>query len=83
MHHDADNFPNPEKFDPDRFLPENVGKNNMLAYLPFAQGPRSCIGTRFAIMEIKFCIVKVFRKYRFSRAPEAKVTREGKKEIKN
>ncbi|XP_074595347.1 cytochrome P450 6a14 isoform X2 [Brevipalpus obovatus] len=72
MHHDPENFPNPEKFDPDRFLPENIHQNNLNAYLPFAYGPRSCIGSRFALMEIKFCLCKIFRKFRFVTSPATK-----------
>lgn len=44
IHHDPNYYPDPEKFDPDRFSDEN--KNNILpgTYLPFGSGPRNCIG---------------------------------------
>ena len=44
LHYDPEYYPDPEKFDPERFSPEN--KNNILpyTYLPFGDGPRSCIG---------------------------------------
>ncbi|XP_055678131.1 probable cytochrome P450 313a4 [Lutzomyia longipalpis] len=40
--------PTAEEFDPDRFLPENIEKVNPHAYLPFAGGPKICIGIKYA-----------------------------------
>lgn len=44
LHHDPDYFPDPEKFNPDRFSDENKGNIPAYSYLPFGDGPRNCIG---------------------------------------
>ncbi|XP_031619720.1 probable cytochrome P450 9f2 [Contarinia nasturtii] len=53
IHHDPKYYPNPDKFDPERFNDENKGSIKSGTYLPFGIGPRNCIGSRFALMEIK------------------------------
>jgi cytochrome P450 family 9 len=53
IQHDPKYFPNPEKFDPERFNDENKGSIEEYTYLPFGVGPRNCIGSRFALMEMK------------------------------
>lgn len=44
IHHDSKYYPDPEKFDPDRFSDENKGKIQPATYIPFGIGPRNCIG---------------------------------------
>ncbi|XP_055529195.1 probable cytochrome P450 9f2 [Wyeomyia smithii] len=53
IHFDPKYYPNPTKFDPERFSEANRAQFNMAAYMPFGVGPRNCIGSRFALMEIK------------------------------
>lgn len=66
LHHDERFFENPSKFDPERFTEENVKNRHPFAYIPFSEGPRICIGSRFGIMQTKIALVKLLRKYRFS-----------------
>lgn len=51
MHRHEKYWPDPEKFDPMRHLPENEANRPKFAYFPFGGGPRQCIGDQFAWME--------------------------------
>lgn len=67
IHHDAKYFPNPEKFDPERFSKANRDNILPFTYSPFGIGPRNCIGSRFALMECKAVIVSILSNFRLER----------------
>lgn len=64
LHHNAEFWPEPEKFIPERFSPENKSKLQPMAYQPFGSGPRNCIGLRFAQLEIKLTISRLIKSYK-------------------
>ncbi|XP_051157199.1 cytochrome P450 9e2-like [Leptopilina boulardi] len=72
LHHDENNFPNPEKFDPERFNDDNKKNINPHSYIPFGVGPRKCIGNRFALMEIKILIVYLLQNFVIEREERTK-----------
>lgn len=48
LHRDHRFWPEPNKFDPDRFLTENIKQRHPFAYLPFSAGLRNCIGNNYS-----------------------------------
>jgi cytochrome P450 len=56
----------PERFWPERFAPENEADRPRFAYMPFAAGPRHCIGETLALYEMLMHLYKVARRYRLT-----------------
>ena len=66
----------PDKFDPERFLPERVAARPRYAYFPFGGGPRQCIGNNFALMEAQLVLATVASRYRLRLAPGQRIEPE-------
>lgn len=65
LHRDPKVWENPERFDIDRFLPENEARLPAHAYMPFGHGERACIGRQFALTEAKLALALMLRNFAF------------------
>ncbi|XP_023938391.2 cytochrome P450 6k1-like isoform X2 [Bicyclus anynana] len=70
MHYDPNYFPEPEKFHPDRFLPENERNIKPYTYMPFGEGPRFCIGLRFAQMSLRYALSSILLNFKLHPVPD-------------
>jgi cytochrome P450 len=69
MHRDARFFPNPERFDPDRWTPEARAALPKFAYFPFGGGVRQCIGEHFAMMELVLLVTTIAQRWQLRLVP--------------
>jgi cytochrome P450 len=60
----------PERFDPDRFLPARGEPRHAMAYLPFGLGGRRCVGEDFALLELRALLARVLQRYRVEVDPD-------------
>ncbi|WP_332368317.1 cytochrome P450 [Spirosoma telluris] len=75
LHRDPANWPDPDRFDPDRFAPG--GPKDQLhsyAYLPFGGGPRLCIGNQFTLMEMQILLAMLVRSFELKPVPKQRIT---------
>jgi cytochrome P450 family 9 len=73
LQRDPNYFPEPDRFDPERFSDENRKKINPMTYLPFGVGPRICIGNRFALMEVKSLLAHLLSHFNIKVVPKTPV----------
>lgn len=76
VHHDPRLWPDPERFDPRRFLPEHVHDHPRGAYMPFGAGRRVCIGAGFSILEATLITAMIAQRFTLDLAPGARVAPE-------
>ena len=62
-HRHPDFWPDPERFDPARFLPITSANRHRFAYFPFGGGPRICIGMQFALIEGPLVLATILQRY--------------------
>lgn len=73
IHRDPKYFPNPNTFDPDRFSSENKNSIPASAYAPFGNGPRACIASRFALLQIKALIYHILSDFKLECSPKTQI----------
>lgn len=76
VHKTPEIWENPMKFDPDRFSPEKVKARPKAHYMPFALGPRMCIGNHFAMMEMQLILVMMVQRYDFQLVDKRQIEEE-------
>jgi cytochrome P450 len=71
-HRDARFYPDPLRFDPERFTPEAKSARPRFSYFPFGMGPRQCIGESFAMMEAVLVLATIAQRWSLSLASPRK-----------
>jgi cytochrome P450 len=74
-HHDPRWWPDPKRFDPDRFRPERLASIPDGAFTPFGAGQRQCIGKHFSLMEARLILATILQRYRLRLVPGHRVER--------
>jgi cytochrome P450 len=74
MHRDSRYFPEPERFDPERFSEPVRAVRPRFAYFPFGGGTRTCIGEQFALLESVSILAMVLSRFRFQLEPGQKIS---------
>ncbi|ALC25080.1 cytochrome P450 hydroxylase [Streptomyces pristinaespiralis ATCC 25486] len=76
LHRNPDLYPDPDRFDPDRWLPEQVAARPREHVVPFGAGNRKCIGDRYAWMEATIALATILPRWKLRPVPGSKSPRE-------
>ncbi|XP_055619718.1 probable cytochrome P450 6g2 isoform X2 [Toxorhynchites rutilus septentrionalis] len=68
IHRDPKFFPDPLRFNPERFAKENLDNIVPCSYMPFGVGPRTCLGSHFGTLQVKVAVVRILSTYRIGRS---------------
>ena len=66
-------WPDPERFDPERFTKNAIERRPRFAFIPFAAGHRNCVGASTATVELKLAVAMIAQRYELSLAPGHRV----------
>src|SRR5688572_16118973 len=69
-HRDPTYWPEPERFDPERFTPKQIASRPRHVYYPFGEGPHVCIGNNFAVMEMQLILAMALQRFRLRLIPD-------------
>ena len=78
LHRHPEFWPDPERFDPDRFSAEQIRNRDSFAYLPFGAGPRACLGAEMALLEAQLILAQIVPRLRMRHASDRPVAAEAK-----
>ena len=70
LHRHPEFWPEPERFDPERFQPNRSESRHSYCYLPFAAGPRTCIGAGMAMLETQLVLAQVVQRFQIHVVPD-------------
>jgi cytochrome P450 len=74
VHRHPDFWQDAERFDPERFAPEQAAGRHKFAWLGFGAGQHQCLGRDFALIEAQFLLAMLFQRYRIAAIPEKVAT---------
>ncbi len=66
-------WPDPDRFDPDRFTADKAERRPRFAFIPFAAGHRNCVGASTALVELKLAVAMIAQRYELTLAPGHRV----------